>query len=370
MSEYRLENIPPDEPQQIRNIVELTLKQLQMRYPGQDKVLRGVHAKAHGCVAGVFRIRPDIPQPFQQGVFAGPEKSFAAMIRFSNAATLVRPDSEQVNGSVAHGSRGMAIKLLGIEGQSLGHVHGALTQDFLMINQPVFAFANVEDYEVLSRVLVENNDNPAPFFKQRGPQPGDAAPTPSQLRALATAGIIQRIRSSGAQGAPAPFQTPPASPVDNSYFSAAPFMLGNDFVMRFRVRPQNPSTAQPDINDKDYLRKALATRLQDKLLGPVVFHFEAQIRAAADIDPDRDIENASVDWPESIPFTPLATLTIPLQTFDTPEQNAACESLVFTPWHGLTAHRPLGGINRLRRSVYEASAMFRCLPKEPPDPYC
>lgn len=370
MSDYRLENIPPEEPQQIQSIVELTLKQLQMRYPGQSKMLRGVHAKAHGCVAAVFQVRPDVPRPYKQGVFAAPGKSFAARIRFSNAATLVLPDSDLRDGTVVHGSRGMAIKLLGIEGPPLGHVHGALTQDFLMINQPVFAFANVEDYEVLSRVLVEHNDNPGPFFQQRLPKPGDAAPSPSQLRALATAAIIQRIRSAGADGAPAPFQTPPASPVDNTYFSAAPFMLGKHFVMRFRVRPQKPSTAQPDVNDKDYLRTALAKRLQDTSLGPVVFDFEAQVRAAIDIDPDRDIENASVDWPECIPFTPLATLTIPLQVFDTPEGNAACESLVFTPWHGLAAHRPLGGINRLRRSVYEASAMFRSLPKEPPEQYC
>ncbi len=44
-----LENIPVDEPQRIQNIVALTIKQLQLRYPGDKPVLRGVHAKDHGA---------------------------------------------------------------------------------------------------------------------------------------------------------------------------------------------------------------------------------------------------------------------------------------------------------------------------------
>lgn len=367
METARVENIPAGELQQIQHIVELTIRQLQMRYPGLKSVLRGVHAKSHGCVSGEFQILANIPGNLRHGVFGIPRRTFASMIRFSNAATLVTPDSKRVADGVEHGSRGMAIKLLGVEGKPLGHVNGALTQDFLLINQPVFAFANVEDYEVLSRVLVEHNDDPRQFFAERLPKAGESNPTPSQQRALRTAGIVARIRSSGITAAPPAFQVPPASPVDNDYFSASPFMLGPDHVMRFRVRPRTPSSAQPDVDDPDYLRSALVRRLKDDCQGPVIFDFEVQVRPATEIDPDQDIENASLPWPDHIPFVPVATLTIPLQEFDTPELNARCESFVFTPWHGLEAHRPLGGINRLRRAVYEASAMFRSLPKEPAD---
>jgi hypothetical protein len=31
----------------------------------------------------------------------------------------------------------------------------------------------------------------------------------------------------------------------------------------------------------------------------------------------------------------------------------------FSPWHELAAHRPLGGIMRARREVYERAARFR-----------
>ncbi|MEK1942330.1 MAG: hypothetical protein AAAB16_18325, partial [Pseudomonas sp.] len=31
----------------------------------------------------------------------------------------------------------------------------------------------------------------------------------------------------------------------------------------------------------------------------------------------------------------------------------------FNPWHALPEHRPLGGINRLRKAVYEAVSAYR-----------
>ena len=56
---------------------------------------------------------------------------------------------------------------------------------------------------------------------------------------------------------------------------------------------------------------------------------------------------------------PVADLTIARQVFDTPERIAFGEGLSFSPWHGLDAHRPLGGINRVRRTVYETISKLR-----------
>lgn len=88
-----LENIPADESQQIEHIVQLTMQQLQMRYPGDKRVLRGVHVKDHGCVTATFEVLPDIAENLRQGVFAQPGKKYSALVRFSNASTLVTPDS-------------------------------------------------------------------------------------------------------------------------------------------------------------------------------------------------------------------------------------------------------------------------------------
>ena len=191
-------------------------------------------------------------------------------------------------------------------------------------------------------------------------------PSIQKQHAAETLGIVKRIKSTSTTTDPKAFQVPPASPVDNNYFSASAFLLGPDQVMRFRVRPVFRSTAEPNVTDPNYLRAALVKRLSDCKAGDVVFHFEVHVRPASSIDPDQDIENASHLWEEtSTSYWHVATLTIPLQEFDTTELRERCERLVFTPWHCLEAHRPLGGINRLRRAVYEASAKFRNLPKEP-----
>ena len=52
-------------------------------------------------------------------------------------------------------------------------------------------------------------------------------------------------------------------------------------------------------------------------------------------------------------------MTLPPQDFDTPAQNLQCDNLSFNPWFGLEAHRPIGGINRLRKAVYEAISDYR-----------
>jgi hypothetical protein len=49
----------------------------------------------------------------------------------------------------------------------------------------------------------------------------------------------------------------------------------------------------------------------------------------------------------------VATIRIPAQDFTTEAMKDFAENLSCTPWHSLPEHRPLGGINRVRRTVYE-----------------
>ena len=72
------------------------------------------------------------------------------------------------------------------------------------------------------------------------------------------------------------------------------------------------------------------------------------------------IEDTSIEWDEAIaPFETVADIRLPPQDFDSPEQNLACDNLSFNPWHALPEHRPIGGINRLRKAVYEAISSYR-----------
>ncbi len=79
------------------------------------------------------------------------------------------------------------------------------------------------------------------------------------------------------------------------------------------------------------------------------------------------IEDSTIEWRErDSPFVPVARITIAPQRFDSLDQLAFCENLSFTPWHGLPAHRPLGGINRVRRIIYEAISELRHALNEAP----
>jgi hypothetical protein len=363
----QLESIPAQEAAQIENIVRLTVAQMKKRYPAGTPVLRGVHPKDHGCVKATFHVSDKLPEELRVGVFATPGREYPAWVRFSNAAVLVGADST----AKEHGSRGMAIKLLHVEGTPLIKTEEPLTQDFLMVNHPVFAFANVEDYEALSKVLLDDSakaDKADRFFAERIKRDAAGKPDmtiPMTRRAVRTAGIISRIKSQSVTAKPPAYQNPPASPADNRYFSAVPFLFGRDKVMKYAARPVAPSDAAPDVADPSYLRTALLKRLTGKDAKEIVFDFQVQVRSKAEIAGkiETEIEDACVDWDESrYPFATVARIVIPPQDFDTEARKCACENLFFTPWHSVVEHQPIGGINRLKLGVYEASSAFRHTP--------
>ena len=360
------EIIPDGEAKQIEHIVELTLAQMKKRYLDKLPPLRGVHPKDHGCVMAKFQVLNDLPEAYRIGVFAKAGREYPAYIRYSNADILVRADSKPTE----HGSRGMAIKLLKVEGERLVAKDEPMTQDFLMVNHPVFAFANVEDYEVLSQVLLEEDDQAAGFFKRRVKMENGKPDLtdPATIRAIQTSQIIKRIQSLAIDAAMpknGAYQPPPASPEENVYQSGAPYLLGNGYAMKYSVKPVvDASGATPNFADANYLRTALTKRLTDAGAKEIVLEFQLQIRSKADIGKlETEIENACTEW--TVPFVTVARITIPPQDFNTKEAILRCENLFFTPWHSLAEHQPIGGINRLKLGVYEASSTFRHLAKEP-----
>lgn len=89
--------------------------------------------------------------------------------------------------------------------------------------------------------------------------------------------------------------------------------------------------------------------------GKACMQFLLQPRA-----PFMSVENSQDEWKESdAPFSKVATIHIPQQEFDSPEQNLFCENLSFNPWHALPEHRPLGVVNRLRKVIYPQISVTR-----------
>ncbi len=329
----------------IKETAELTVKLLDQRYSSQNKkILRGVHPKSHGCVKAKFKINEDIPEALQIGLFSEPGKEYEARIRFSNASARVAADLD----GFSHGSRGMAIKVLAVTGEEeiLLDDDGARNQDFLMINTPAFAFANVEDYLRLTKVIHENDDDPAKFF---APLAVPGFPQDLVDRTKQSFAVVQEIKSK-----------PVANPLGVQYFGAAPFLFGANKVMKFSVIPcggEQPQLFPKDISE-NYLAKALISRMEKD--NDVSFDFMVQIRDRNETG--LDIEDATTSWnTDEFPFVAVARVTIPTPQPDiaTEQNKSDCEKLVFTPWHTLASHKPLGSINRLRKNVYIASAKHR-----------
>ena len=216
------------------------------------------------------------------------------------------------------------------------------------MNTPSFAFANTKDYHRLTKILLEDDDVPGRFFdplKKEVPGITDE----DRKRILQSAGVVGLIQ-----------KKPVANPLDAQYFGAAPFLFGADRVMKFSVEPEGGEKLRdvPADMSENYLNEALLKRMGTR--EDVVFYFKVQVRGKDDAD--LGIENATTAWDEgATPFVNVAKITIPAPQPDinTPEALAECEDLVFTPWHALPEHQPLGSINRLRKEVYLASENHR-----------
>lgn len=333
---------PDVEQGEIHQTTDLMIDLLDKRYTVKnEKILRGVHPKSHGCVQATFKLNDDISPDHQVGIFSTPGKEYKAVIRFSNAAAVVAPDIENKENA----SRGMAIKIIGIEGDSpfLQDDNGSRNQDFLMINTPSFAFVNTPDYLQLNKILLKNNDSPAEFFAPLA----DIATCPYGVKAAFR--VIQEIKSK-----------PVANPLEVQYFGAAPFLFGADRAMRFSAKPSGELKKQevPENAADDYLKDALAQRMTEN--EPIIFDFLIQVRSKD--ENNLDIEDATTHWnEEQFPYIPVAKITIitPQPDIYNQENEDRCENLEFTPWHSLAEHQPLGSINRLRKNVYTASATHR-----------
>jgi hypothetical protein len=323
---------------------------------GPLPALRDVHAKAHGCVEATFEVENELQPDLAQGVFV-PGRSYKAWIRFSNG-------SEDAAGADAKGdARGMAVKLLDVSGDKiLPEERGARTQDFIMINHPVFFIDDAASYLALERskdAFQGDKDEFLRLLREKkvsdlgtvlGKALSDVAAAVKEHPHLGPTSIFNLLKMGSSEI---------ASPLETLYWSMVPYRLGDPprkLKIKFRARPCLPRTAavKPDNPSPNFLREAMIKQLSAGT-EPRQFDFEVQRGM-----PDMSVENSIVEWSEKdAPFKKVATITILPQEFATPERDKFGEDLSFTPWHALPQHRPLGAVNRIRREVYEQISTLR-----------
>lgn len=321
---------PPEEKTYIADIISSAIA---MVTHSQQKLApapyrRDVHSKAHGCLKATFSV-PELANPkLRHGVFKQP-RDYQAWIRFSSGDTMPQPDS-------VRDARGMAIKLMNIDQPTLlTDPQDAGSQDFVMINNDVFFIPTVKEYKTFMQSQAQGSkfgyffDNfNWNFFKWHFRQFYLGAST---LKAA------------------------PDSLLTEQYFSLSAYRLGPEQFMKFSAKACDTNTPVSVDEDKpNFLRTELVEQLG---AGDACFDFMVQVQ-----DPMKNmpVEDTTVRWTEDdSPFVKVAKVTIPKQSFDTQAQNQFCENLSFTPWHGTQDIEPVGGINRLRKAVYDGVSRFR-----------
>ena len=317
------EQIPEGEAEDIAKIQKLISDQIIQNYPDSVRpAKRDAHAKHHGCVMADFQVNEVLDPALAFGVFK-PKASYKAWIRYSNGSGKSQMDS------VGDG-RGMAVKLTGISGDKILEAERiAQTQDFLMINHPVFFVENAKNYVDFSTQSAKGS----PFFYFIG-----FNPFKWHLNGLSIAKSIQKKVT--------------GNPLKIRYWSMTPYFLGHTPV-KFSAKPCREGDDAPG-SDNDYLRAAMRNTLNSE---SVCFDFLVQRQTDSVKMP---VEDPTIEWDDGqSPYVAVAKISIPKQQFESADQMNFCENLSMTPWHSLPEHRPLGGINRVRKAVYETISNLR-----------
>ena len=337
------DDVEVKQPDEERLIDETIASFERMRRKVFDKhrhAMRGAHAKGHGALKGELTIYNNLPVHLAQGLFSEP-RIYPVIIRFSTAPGDIMPDG-------VSSFRGMAIKVIGVEGRKfLEQEADALTQDFLMINHPVFPSGNIAGYlreQLLQEKVVVNAPEEAQQLLTKVLRTVNTLTEKVGLELYPTALGVTK---------------PETHILGETYYSAAALRYG-DYIAKLNAVPVSPSL-------QALIGKHIKTDAPSILRDLVVSFFREQVaeyelRAQLCTNLERmPVEDASIQWSEDeSQYQPIAKVTISAQEAFSPARRVYVdEVLSFNAWHCLPEHRPLGSIQRVRIKAYELSSRYR-----------
>jgi hypothetical protein len=302
--------------------------------------IRGVHAKSHGILEGYLEVDEILSGDLAQGMFAKPGR-YPVVMRLSTIPGDILDDSVST-------PRGMAVKIIGVEGERLEGSETDVTQDFVMINGPAFGAPTPKKFLSVLRLLARTTDE----FEWLKKILSAIIRQVQRVIVAVTGRPNVTVATLGGQ--------PETHILGETFYSQAPVRFG-DFIAKIAVAPissELTALIQAPLNVNGVpngLREAVVDFFRKN---GGVWEVRAQLCTDLELMP---IENAAVVWPEEkSPNRPIARITVkPQVAWSEARSSAVDDGMLFSPWHGLAAHRPLGGIMRVRRTVYEMGKKFR-----------
>jgi hypothetical protein len=335
-----VESLAADEAKSTQGLIAVNRYINEKTFADGGHAIRSVHAKAHGILQGELEVDADLPDTLAQGLFATPGH-YPVVMRFSTIPGDILDDSVSV-------PRGLAVKIIGVNGERLEGSEGDVTQDFLLINGPAFGAPNPKKFLQVLRVLAITTDRFEWFKKLLS-----ALMRPLQRLIVAVTGRPNgTVANLGGQ--------PETDILGETFYSQAPLRFG-DYIAKISVGPISPGLtalvgAPVDVSsDPNGLRAAIVRFFREN---DGVWEVRAQLCTDLEKMP---IENAAVVWSEKLsPYRRVALITVkPQAAWSETRASAVDDGMSFSPWHGVAAHRPLGGIMRARKAAYEMARMFR-----------
>lgn len=300
--------------------------------------VRSVHAKAHGIIKAEMTVLGSLPAELAQGLFSAPG-THKVFLRLSTNAGDILPDAISL-------PRGLAMKVLDVDGPRLPDAEGK-TQDFIMVNGPVFQVTNAKKFLSSLKLLSKTTD------RMEGTKTVMSSVLQTLNKGLEAVGIESpTIQSLGGAAN--------VDPLGETYFSVTPFRYG-DYVAKFKLKPISPDLTKltDTFIDASVRENAIRETVQAEMQGTRgVWEFQVQLCRNLEEQP---IEDPTVEWKEEdAPFVTVATVTgSPQDSWSDVNVQKVDEKMRFSVWTGLEAHRPLGNINRARKAPYQHSAEFR-----------
>ncbi len=342
-----IETVAPDEHitfDELSRVMQHITRHMATRY---RHAYRPVHAKSHGVLVGTLEVLPQLPEPLAHGMFAQ-AGTHPVIMRFSTNPGDMLADS-------VSSPRGLAIKVLQVDGPKVSNHTGETTQDFVCINANTFTAPDPKAFLEQIKTFDKNLDTP------------EGVKQVVSRAARATNAVLKAVHLPSATlegiGAAA------THILGESFSTVAPVRYGNH-VAKIGIAPGSANltrltgeavelgadyNALEELIQKFFRHQTAVWDVKVQLaLSPDQPHLEEKHR-------DFPIEIADKEWPEEkSPWQTVARITVtPQDSYSDARQLFVDERLSFNPWHALEAHRPLGGVMRSRLKAYEEAIRYR-----------
>ena len=336
-----VEEVADDEAETLQGIMEQMRKVQETTLEHEGRALRSVHAKSHALVQGELEVAADLPADLAQGLFARPG-THPVVLRFSTIPGDLLDDSVST-------PRGVSIKVFGVEGgERLPGSEGDTTQDFILVNGPAFGAPTPKAFLANLKLLAATTDK-------------------AQGAKKAISGVLQGVNAAvkAVSGQPNPVLAQLGGQAEthilgDTFWSQTPFRFG-DYVAKVRLLPVSEELKA--LKDKSLKINGVPDALRGACLDFFratggLWDLQVQLRTDAEAMP---VEDASKEWSDAdSPYRTVARVKVTPQTAWSDARSEVVDGgYAFSVWHGLAAHRPLGGVNRTRQASYKAAAQFR-----------